>query len=244
MLVHLLYARRWLLRLVFLAGLATQLTMLVLTFSRGGWLGLFGATGLMIVMIIKKPVKILAGLLIFAVLLAGLWNYLPTAVHQRFSTIFQEKNSVNIGRLYIWKQAKGYIADSPVWGSGPNNKYNTAIPFCVAKHYAIYHCHNWGLYILVELGVVGAVILFLYLGLLLVRSFFRLLLARGNIPAGYYGVFAGLAGFMFHNQVDYFLWQPRMNYLFWLNVLLLVRMNLLARSTHDESLIVREGQPV
>jgi len=242
---HWLRVKEPLSKLLFLGVLATQGTMLVLTFSRGGWLSLILAIILAIGLRSRKPLKIVLGLAIFAVLVLAAWRFLPQPVHARLKTVTEPKNEVNIERLYFWNMAAHYIRISPVIGSGPNNKYNTSIAFSVAENYPIFHCHNLVLYFCVEFGLLGAFIFLFYPAMALIRSFLRLRSLRApTLPAYWCGVWAGVIGFLFHNQVDYFLWQPRISFVFWLMVLLLAQINTLTTErTNDERFAAGRRQP-
>lgn len=224
-LTHALATRRWLEKLAFLGIFATQGIMLVLTFSRGGWMSLTLILFLILIMRSRKPGKLLFTAGLFLCLLLVLWRALPVAVHERLKTVTQPKNEVNVERWFIWNQALGYIRDSPLVGSGPNNKYNTAIAFSVAENYPIFHCHNLVLYTCVELGVLGAAVFFAFLIRVLAETYHRLRRGSERAPASVYGIWAGLLGFILHSQVDYFLWQPRISFVFWLMTILLVRFN-------------------
>ncbi len=207
---------------IFLGIWITQSVMLVLTFSRGAWLSICIALFSSLIIMLKKPMKLLAGICFFMLLLALAWKFMPTEVHKRLGNFYSPRQAQNIERIFIWKQALDYFQLSPVVGTGPNNKYNTAMALSVAENYPPYHPHNWGLCSLVETGLLGAFLLFGYLGGLLLKCFFRLRnMVPGEAPPYIYGVWAGIAGFLLHSLVDYFLWQPRMSFIFWLMVLLL-----------------------
>jgi len=174
----------------------------------------------------RNLLKIVVSACLFLVLLLLLWNVLPRAVHERFETLSNPQGTENIGRLKIWGEAWGRFRQSPLLGPGPNNHYNTSIAFNQAERYPIYvsayHPHNWLLLSLAENGLIGSGILFGYLALILFFGLVRLRTSPPDRLLGFeYGVWGGVLGFILHNQVDYFMWQPRMSCVFWLCILLM-----------------------
>lgn len=93
----------------------------LLTFSRGGYLGL--AFGILAVVLfswskLKNKYKLA---LIVIVILASLLLAIPGPVSQRFFSSFNFKEGSNQGRIEIWKQAGEVILAHPFFGVGIGN---------------------------------------------------------------------------------------------------------------------------
>ena len=93
----------------------------LLTFSRGGYLGL--VAGILAVVIfswnkLKNKYKLA---LTFAVILASILLIIPGPISQRFFSSFNFKEGSNQGRIEIWKQAGEVISMYPFFGVGIGN---------------------------------------------------------------------------------------------------------------------------
>lgn len=148
----------------------------LLTFSRGGYVGL--ATGLLFFLAIilrnKKinPKKIFISFVLILVLFVFL---ALTPVGNRFLTSFNAKEGSNQGRLEMWKEAAGIIENNPL-GVGLGN-YALEIK-ATADYREPFYAHNLYLDIAAETGIVNAII---WIGLIVfsVRSFLKKL--KNNI---------------------------------------------------------------
>ncbi len=122
----------------------------LLTFSRGGYLGMVVAFAVLLGIFwnkIKKSYRwsILGLGLIF---ISGLLLWTPVA--QRFASSFDFSEGSNIGRLGIWKEALGVISEHP-WGVGIGN-YSLAVKPLADYRDPIY-AHNAYLDIVAESGI-------------------------------------------------------------------------------------------
>jgi O-antigen ligase len=137
----------------------------VLTFSRGGYLGLL--TGLIVLAAyfwneIGLSPK-LAALLISLFIFLGLM--IPSPLASRFYSIFNLKEGSNQGRIQIWKEAVEIIRDHPLLGVGIGN-YSKAVKVTATYREPIY-AHNTYLDIAAETGIASVII---WIGLLMAAA--------------------------------------------------------------------------
>lgn len=142
-------------KMLLLAMTGTLTLALILTFSRGGWLGL--AVGLFFFALLKD--RRILFLLFFLVLLFSLVGavFMPDVFLQRFATIGSSQDTSNIYRLMVWEEALLIIKD--FWATGVGLGYQAfrkIYPYYMLTRQKLpYHAHNTYLQFLVETGVVG-----------------------------------------------------------------------------------------
>jgi O-antigen ligase len=126
----------------------------VLTFSRGGYVGLFAGlvfSGIFFWDKIQKKSKIAASLVMAAAILV---MTVPSPVSQRFLSSFNAKEGSNQGRLEMWKKASEAIMDHPLSGIGIGN-YPLEVSATATYRDPIY-AHNTYLDIAAETGLMNA----------------------------------------------------------------------------------------
>lgn len=133
----------------------------LLTFSRGGYLGL--AVGFFVAFVLlmgklKKKYKI--GVLVFAIALVG-FLLIPGPISERFFSSFNLNEGSNQGRIETWKKALAVISGHPLLGVGIGN-YPLEISATADYRDPIYAHSNY-LDIAAETGVIT---LFMWLGFL------------------------------------------------------------------------------
>jgi O-antigen ligase len=153
--------RKWLL----LAVMFVQITAVLLTQSRGGFLALGAVATLLLLTLDKSPLGVRGPSKLRAVVwgcivcISGtlLWTGLPQDVRDRlfFADDIGDDYNVNYerGRLAVWENAADLVIRRP-WGSGVG-----VFDVAYADEYAIYIApHNSYLQIAVELGAVAGVV--------------------------------------------------------------------------------------
>ena len=128
---------------LFLIGLAPILIhAIILTYSRGGFLGMCTVCALSFLRTKKKAIKVITGIL-FAVVIVRLAG---PPVMDRLSTISDyEQDSAAAGRIEAWKAGLGMMADRPLVGVGLDNyryfamEYNPEIQGEIVAHNAFIH---------------------------------------------------------------------------------------------------------
>lgn len=144
--------KRWLAVLSFSLIIMADL----LTFSRGGYVGLFGGLvfiGLFAWIGMPRKYKVITAI----IFLSGLTILLvPSPISQRFLSSFDLKEGSNQGRLQMWQKAGSVISDRPVLGTGIGN-YPLEVAATATYRDPIY-AHNTYLDIAVETGVLNALV--------------------------------------------------------------------------------------
>lgn len=137
----------------------------ILTFSRGGFLGLVAVVG-MYVWHFRRVRTLLVTLAIVATAAA----FAPDAVYERMSRGLDETSSIasvqdkgdelTAGRTYIWEQLAPEILRSPLWGRGTlSTEWSNYVK---TSNYVATHPHNMYLEILMDMGLIGAATMFLF----------------------------------------------------------------------------------
>ncbi|MFA6973944.1 MAG: O-antigen ligase family protein [Parcubacteria group bacterium] len=150
-------------RLFWTASLGLLVVADLLTFSRGGYLGLSAGISLLVILSwnrLGRKYKISA---IVLVCLTAIVLLIPNPVSQRFYSSFNFKEGSNQGRIATWQQAAGVIEDNPLMGVGIGN-YPLAIKASADYREPIY-AHNTYLDIAAETGSLNALV---WIGLLVV----------------------------------------------------------------------------
>ena len=209
--------------LVFLTGGA-----LLLTLSRGGWLG-FLSGSLFLATVTKKYKHILFFLLFFAIGVA----LLPGAAERAIATL--DSSAIKVGmispqadagpsksqttlstsfRLYIWQSTIAMIKENPFLGKGLGTFMDYFPKY--AKWGEIYYAHNCYLQIWAESGIFALAAFLCFAGLILCRagrtSFRNRHKDLGLVLGGFA---AGLFGFLVHSFFDTHLYSIQLKALFW-----------------------------
>lgn len=183
---------------------------LVLTLSRGGWVGFAFGIFIFIILIEKKLL-----LSIIPIVLAGVY-FLPQSIVNRILTIGNLGDSSNAYRIRLWKITLEIIRDN--WLVGVGFGY---IPFKTTFETYIrtmpaYHSHNTYLQTMGEMGILGLIVFFMLIFVLYKYGIKRLMKQEDRYirtMAG--GVLAGLAALLAHGAVESVLYLPKIIITFW-----------------------------
>ncbi|HPN96212.1 MAG TPA: O-antigen ligase family protein [Candidatus Moranbacteria bacterium] len=134
----------------------------ILTFSRGGYLGLTAGILFLIFIFWKKIARKFRLFLLALIFLAVLALLIPSPVSSRFQSIFNFQEGSNKGRMETWKQAAEVIWNNPIMGVGIGN-YPLEIKATADYREPIY-AHNTYLDIAAETGLVSLLFWLLVLG--------------------------------------------------------------------------------
>jgi putative inorganic carbon (hco3(-)) transporter len=194
--------RRWFARAWFGLSAAVSAAVLVLTQSRGAWIGTAAAVGILLLCRWKR-LAWLAPLALLGVGWVG-WRAVPPLV--------EEAPSGQMGRIELWSRAIYLIQDMPLTGIGAGTferMADTQFPFFLHGSW-VEHVHNLFLQVAVDLGLPGLVA---YLALLLLALWCALDAARRCRQAGESALaalaWAGLAALVamcVHGMVDATTW--------------------------------------
>lgn len=123
MAVVLLRSRTKALQLFGMITIGGILASLVLTASRGGFLGLI--VGGLAVIVLSPGWSVVKKTLTVAVPTLGMLLLAPDGYWDQMGTILNPQDDYNLtsetGRLAIWTRGLGYVAEYPVFGVGPDN---------------------------------------------------------------------------------------------------------------------------
>lgn len=185
---------------------------LILTFSRGCWLGVMLSAAVFVTFAAGK----LWGLALIAV--PAIPFVLPESIINRFTSIGDMKDSSTSYRVYIWMGTLLMLRDFWLTGIGPGSEAFTQVyPFYSYSAIVAPHSHNLFLQIITESGIVG-ICAFLLLVFLLVRRLTVAAQAGGKGTALFTVIVAlgaGIAGFLLQGMFDNCFYNYRVFMIFW-----------------------------
>lgn len=209
---------------------------LVLTFSRGGWIGLLLGVGVFLVLLlyvysIHLPrfwrtwsLPILLGSLTLVLVLAVA---LIEPVRDRVSSIFAGRgDSSNNFRINVWAAVFKMIQERPFLGIGPGNTaFNTVYPlYQINPKYTALSAYSIVLEIIVETGFIGFTA-FLWLLVVTFNYGVQQLARLRTVGEGdrfwLIGAIAGMVGLLAQGLFDTVWYRPEVNTLWWLMVALI-----------------------
>jgi len=225
---------RWSLKALALTLILVNGACLILTYSRGGWIGLVLTSfvfGLFWVNGWRSrwpqfwrtwglPLVLFAFTLL---LIVGIATVEP--LRDRVLSIFAGRaDSSNNFRLNVWASVLDMIGDRPLWGIGPGNAvFNRIYPLYMRPNFSALSAYSVFLEITVEMGFLGLGA-FLWLVLVTFSQACRSLQRVGlGDPSRFWliGAIAVTAGMLGHGLVDTVWYRPQVNLLWWLMVALI-----------------------
>lgn len=195
---------------------AAMLVCMILTYSRGGWLGLIFSAAIFLVLLDRR--FIVLGVVAFACLPF----VLPETILARFTSITDISDSSTSYRVSIWMGTLMMLKDYWYCGVGTGiEAFRLIYPFYSYNAASSQHAHNLYLQITCEMGVCGIVI---FVGI--VGSFIRTLgsrLSREKDKTARIQIIAlisGMGGFLLQGMTDYSFYNYRVALVFWIFVAL------------------------
>ncbi|MDY3118453.1 MAG: O-antigen ligase family protein [Peptoniphilus sp.] len=198
-------------RLLFFGMFAVQVLSLVMTMSRGGWLGL-AVAAFVFVCLVRKELLLLA----IPVLGAGVF-LVPESIVSRFMTIFNLADSSTSYRFKIWEITETMIHDHFFIGLGLGH-----LPFkMVFEQYIrtmpIYHAHNTFLEVFAEMGIIGFLLFVVFVASIFVNlARYPLKSDDAYIKIMGAAVSASFAGMLFHGLFENIFYMTKITTTFWL----------------------------
>ncbi len=213
--IGLMWTRKpWLQKIVYAGISAILFLALILTFSRGCWIGLLIAAAIFITFAAGK----LWGLGIIA--LPILPAVLPESILNRFASIGDMKDSSTSYRVYIWMGSLAMIRDFWLSGIGMGAEaFKEVYPFYSYNGIVAPHSHNLFLQILVESGIGGILVFLLVLVFFLKRMMVGYQLGGGKgkpLSTMITAISAGVCGFLVQGMFDNCFYNYRVLLVFWL----------------------------
>lgn len=191
--------------LLLLLGVTTL--ALVLTFSRGCWLGILFAIAILAIIIDRRFIF----LGIIALLMLPF--VLPDTIINRFMSIGDMNDSSTSYRVYIWMGTLAMLKDYWISGVGMGiTSFNTIYPLYSYNNISAPHSHNLYLQVIVEYGIIGFITM---VGVM--YNYFKLALIslknKKNIVLG--GLMSGMLGFLLQSMTDHTWYNYRVVLIFW-----------------------------
>lgn len=213
------YSKKLSKKIIFLGTTLIMVLALVLTSSRGGWIG-FAFSALVFILLIEKRLL----LTLIPISLGGLF-LLPDSIINRIMSIGNLADSSNAYRITMWEITLDIIRDNWMAGVGFGH-----LPFkqtfeTYIRTMPTFHAHNTYLETAAEMGIPGLVAFILFLFVLFKYGIKELIKQDDKyIRVMGAGILSGLAGVLFHGLVENILYLPRIIFTFWIMVSLVLTL--------------------
>lgn len=207
----LLSAKGWGWRAFYFCCCAVMCVCMLLTFSRGAWLGLLFAGAVFVVLLNPRLIMLAP----FA--LVAMYFVLPETVISRFTSIGDLSDNSTSYRVYIWMGTLAMLKDYWMCGIGPGDTaFNMVYPAYGYSGIVAPHSHNLFLQIVCDAGIC-ALIVFLILLFVYFRMMCSALSRERDWTARMFQIAftAGVCGFMVQAMTDYSFYNYRVMFLFW-----------------------------
>ena len=211
--IALMWKKRGALAKLVYGGMAAVMGLaLILTFSRGCWVGIMAAAAVFVTFCSGK----LWGLLLLA--LPILPMVLPESIINRFASIGDMKDSSTSYRVYIWMGTLHMLKDFWLTGIGPGDEaFAQVYPFYSYSSIVAPHSHN----LFLQIMVIGGILAIATFAILLLVFFKKLAVGyqvqgkRGDVSVALVGIGAAVAGFLVQGLFDNCFYNYRVFMIFW-----------------------------
>ncbi len=188
-----------------------MIVCMVLTLSRGGWLGLIFAAALFLVLLDKRLILLgVVGLMFMPLVL-------PQSIIDRFASITDLSDSSTSYRLYIWMATVNMLKDYWFCGVGTGYAaYNAVYPRYGFNTVVAPHSHNLYLQIMCECGI-GGILVFAGVIITYLRTVGTAARKAVTKKRRIYllAMISGLGGFLLQGITDYSFYNYRVMLMFW-----------------------------
>lgn len=212
--IGLMWTKKGVLAKIFYGGISAVLFVaLILTYSRGCWIGLLLAAAIFVTFVAGK----LWGLALIA--LPVIPMVLPESIINRFMSIGDMKDSSTSYRVYIWLGTILMLKDFWITGIGLGSEAFTRIyPFYSYSSIVAPHAHNLFLNLLAETGVAGitAFVILLIVFFKRLAGTYALKGKGGAVSTMTVAYAAAIAGFLLQGMFDNCFYNYRVFMIFWL----------------------------
>lgn len=200
-------------KIIFLGTTGIMTLALVLTLSRGGWIGFMVAAFIFVILVEKR-------LLLLSIPMGiGALYLLPDTVMNRILSIGNLSDSSNAYRIKLWDVTMQVIRDN--WQAGVGFGH---LPFkqtfeTYIRTMPTYHSHNTYLQTAAELGIPGLIAFLFFLFVIFKYGYHRLIKSENNyVKIMGASALAGIGGVFAHGLVENVLYLPRIIITFWILV--------------------------
>lgn len=201
----------WPKRIAALAACGIMGVCLILTYSRGCYLGLLFAAAVFLVLLDRR--FLVLGIIVLA--LSPL--YLPESVLSRFTSIGDMGDTSTSYRVYIWMGTLAMLKHYWFCGVGPGmDAFNKVYPEYAYNAVTAPHAHNLFLQITCDTGVCGIGV-FLILLVAFYRMMFTAIRREGDRTMKIFQIAgtSAVTGFLVQSMTDYTFYNYRVLLLFW-----------------------------
>lgn len=208
---RLLSAKSWPGRAFYFGCCALMCVCMLLTFSRGAWLGLLFAGAVFVLLLNPRLI------LLLPVALAAMWFVLPETVTARFASIGNLSDASTSYRVYIWMGTLAMLKNYWLCGIGPGAEaFNMVYPAYSYNGIIAPHSHNLFLQIVCDAGVAALAVF-----VILLFVYFRMMCSAVSREQDWsnrvhqIAFTSGVFGFMVQAMTDYSFYNYRVMFLFW-----------------------------
>lgn len=220
-------------KLVYTAAAAVLFVTLILTFSRGCWIGFMVTAGLFITFVCGK----IWGLALIALPFVPM--IIPQSIINRFMSVGDMKDSSTSYRVYIWMGSLAMIKDFWASGIGPGTQaFKEVYPFYSYSGIVAPHSHNMFLQILVESGITGIGIFLttLYMfGKKMINGYQATSKKGSKLGAMIVAICTGVIGFAVQGMFDNCFYNYRVFLIFWFTLALGISAVFIAKDEKKQS---------
>lgn len=211
---YVVIGKTWFKKLVALGVTGVMMLCLLLTYSRGCYVGILLALGIFLVLLDKRFIWLgIVGLLLLPI-------FMPESIISRFTSIGNMQDSSTSYRVNIWLGTISMLRDYWICGTGPGiDAYNQVYPLYAYSGISAPHSHNLFLQIMCDAGIVGigAFIAILYK---FYRTTFSSLVVE-KIKQNRIFIIAGIAAisaFAVQSMFDYTFYNYKVLLIFWMTL--------------------------
>ncbi len=185
---------------------------LILTFSRGCWIGIMVSAATFVTFAAGK----LWGLLL--IVLPIIPMILPESIINRFASIGDMKDSSTSYRVYIWMGTLHMLKDFWLTGIGPGDEaFAQVYPFYSYNMIVAPHSHN----LFLQITVIGGILAIVTFAILMLVFFKKLAVGcqvqgkKGDVSVALVGIGSAVAGFLIQGLFDNCFYNYRVFMIFW-----------------------------
>ncbi|MEA4816527.1 MAG: O-antigen ligase family protein [Lachnospiraceae bacterium] len=204
--------KKYIEKLFFLGTLGVMMLCLVLTYSRGCYIGVLISAAVFLVLLDRRFIILgLLGLL-------ALPFVLPEAIINRFLSIGNMSDSSTSYRVYIWMGTISMLKDYWFSGIGPGEAaFNKVYPVYAYNSISAPHAHNLYLQIICDAGICGIAVF----AAIIYQYYKRISISlSGQMEKGrrilMIAAVSGVSGFLVQSLFDYTFYNYRVTLTFWI----------------------------
>jgi putative inorganic carbon (hco3(-)) transporter len=223
---------RWIPKVLGIVAFLLNSTCLILTLSRGGWIGFLGLSFVLMVLLVfwwneqfppflrRWALPMLFGGSVGVVVLSVL--FVPPVQERVMSMFAGREDSSNNFRINVWDAVIRMIKARPILGIGPGNEaFNKIYPLFQHPRYTALSAYSVFLETLVEAGLIGFACFLWMIATAqyqAINQLRKLRLTLANQGFWLIGAVAAQVGLLVHGLVDTVWYRPQVSTLWWLTM--------------------------